>query len=557
MKTIYKILFSLLLLPALSGCSDFFDASTDDTLSGDKYISETTEAYTGFLGIVTKMQAIGDKAIYLTDTRGELLEPTSKSSPDLISIYNYSDNLDGNEYANPAGYYEVIIACNDYIKNMQNYNDKYEETLSDDVYEGLISSALRIKAWTYLNIAKIYGKAVWFDDPVTEIKDIKDSAVFKVMDLDQVVEKCIDLLDNGCEEFPGIDGTKAFSWYEWLDPDTKKAESTYRYWDYMVPDYAGLYSELNLWAGNYQVAANLLLNTLNESFTSSSSSNVAWLRNQVIAGKWSVFWDNSSPYAYETASAIIYSYTENQTNHLLHTFSNEYPNAYLLKPSDTGMERFSTEDSRGGTTFKEDNSGEYYISKFRPIGSSARSEPDQDDVHIYIYRGSEYHFMLAEAMVGLGRFAEAEALINNGVGSVFKGGESDPVTWKGFTNDWVYQTTMGSRKYYNTGIRGCLGLGKRPFTVVDSLLRNPNTILAAKIYDFKQIANEYLLEFACEGKTYPALIRLARHIGKLENKPGNIDPDVIADRVISKYGADSTLIRKKIDAGGYFVNYDF
>lgn len=93
MKTLFKPL-SLLLIATLSltACSDFFEPETDDVLKGDDYIDTSTEMYTGYLGIVTKMQAIGDKAIYLTDTRGELLEPTVNTPSDLIALYRYMDD---------------------------------------------------------------------------------------------------------------------------------------------------------------------------------------------------------------------------------------------------------------------------------------------------------------------------------------------------------------------------------------------------------------------------------------------------------------------------------
>ena len=48
----------------LSACSDFFEPDNNTMLKGDDYIKEASEMYAGFLGVATKMQAIGDKAIY-------------------------------------------------------------------------------------------------------------------------------------------------------------------------------------------------------------------------------------------------------------------------------------------------------------------------------------------------------------------------------------------------------------------------------------------------------------------------------------------------------------
>jgi hypothetical protein len=70
---------------------------------------------------------------------------------------------------------------------------------------------------------------------------------------------------------------------------------------------------------------------------------------------------------------------------------------------------------------------------------------------------------------------------------------------------------------------------------------------AAKKFNDKAILDEMLLEFPCEGKIYPAMIRIAKRWG---------DYSIIADRVCPKYGADSTAIRTKIMNGGYYVPWN-
>ena len=64
-----EIILMGVLAMIFASCSDFFEPNNDTTLNGDRYIKEGSELYSGFLGIITKIQAIGDKAIYLTDMR--------------------------------------------------------------------------------------------------------------------------------------------------------------------------------------------------------------------------------------------------------------------------------------------------------------------------------------------------------------------------------------------------------------------------------------------------------------------------------------------------------
>ena len=74
-KSLLFIICSLLFSMTFASCADFFDPTTDDEFSGEDGYSSNTEMYTGFLGIMTKLRAIGDNDILFTEASGELIEP--------------------------------------------------------------------------------------------------------------------------------------------------------------------------------------------------------------------------------------------------------------------------------------------------------------------------------------------------------------------------------------------------------------------------------------------------------------------------------------------------
>lgn len=154
----------------LSACSDFFEPDNNTMLKGDDYIKEASEMYAGFLGVATKMQAIGDKAIYLTDSRAEMMIPTDRDV-DMYALSNYESDLTGNKYADPAKYYDLIISCNDYLQKIYEFKQAHLYSIDMEHYKGLVASTVRVKAWVYLTMAKIYNEVVWFDDPMHEMKD--------------------------------------------------------------------------------------------------------------------------------------------------------------------------------------------------------------------------------------------------------------------------------------------------------------------------------------------------------------------------------------------------
>lgn len=557
------VVMALMGVAVLASCSDYFNPETDDELDGKKYISSSTEMYTGFLGIMTKLQAVGDKEILLTDTRADLLEPTTQSSADIIALYNYDKDLQGNPYANPAGYYEVIIACNDYLAKMKEYKSK--PNVDKTVYESLVSSVTRIKVWTYKTIGEIYGKAVWFDDPITKVSAIRDSTNYQVLDMPQLVDKCLDVMDNGVD---GVPANKTIDWIAWLDPQnvSSVANSQYRKWNWMVPPYEGVLAELCLWKGAYldaagadatsyyQRAADQLLKALNVYIDDEnySGNSPYYLPCATTPGHYKSFWDWEQPYQAEAVCALIYDYTNNQTNTLLKHFSNEYPNQYQLRPNELEMEHYSDKTFNPGGTDGDTRTkclfgksgGEDYIAKFRPVGSTHRANAFQDDVHIYLYRATQYHMMLAEALNHLDRFKALDAVLNTGVKAT-EYSETDP-EWRGFTQNWTSSAAWGTRKYPSMGIRGCLNLN------AVGILKNIAQLGSRKAterHNDELILNEIMMEFACEGKTYPAMNRMAVRYG---------DPTIITSRVCRKYEGTGheADVRAKIMDGGYWVPYE-
>lgn len=553
--------FSSLILA--TSCDDFFEPETSDALSGDKYMSSLTEMTTGYLGILTKMQAVGDKEIYLTDTRGEMLEPTDQSIAELIALYNYDDDLTGNSYADPAGYYDVVIACNDYIENMITFKEERPELVAETEYfDGLLSSAIRVKVWAYMTLAEIYGQALYFDDPITEIKDANDTKVFTRMKTAELVKQCLSLLEQG---YKGYTASADFSWIAWVDPEniSNIANSKYRYWDQMTPPYEPLMVRLKVWdaafeqaQGNtaaaqadYEYVADHILDLLNQKFISNITY---WKRGARTSGVYSNMWNYATPNQEESVSAIIYDYTKNQTNRLLYHFSNEYPNKFLLTTSEVGRARFSdnsfaslgtsTEDSRLGKTTRQ-NGSVWYVSKFRPIGSSVRAEAYQDDVHVYTFRAAELYLWLAEALNHLGRYEALDKILNQGFSSVnsdmllaIEEGNEEGFTpeqafqYKGFTSYWVNSKTGGT---YN-GFRNCMSVGA--VTVWDE---TKHTAEEAQRHNDELLANEWMLECACEGKVYPNLIRIAERYQ---------DATIVSERVTPKYGTKADVIATKIES---------
>ena len=543
-------------------------------MNGDRYIKEGSELYSGFLGIITKIQAIGDKAIYLTDMRGELLEPTENTPADLYSIYNYDDDLSGNTYADPAKYYDVINACNDYLQKAKEYRDTHVTTVDDDDYRGLISSTVRLKTWTYLMLAKIYGQAIWFDDPMQSMKDIVSQTP---KNLSELVDECDKLLNTG---FDGINGTYNMSWNEWLDP-ANGATSTndeYKRWNMMVPGYFVLQAEIALWKGDYQKAATTILGEMSRTFAlaeyQGNVANIKYMRSGSYGSNYGQQYDSEMPVLTAAESVIMYDYKYNQQNSLLNHFDRS--GSYMMRASVPGSKRFEditfnpsadataikTSDARFRAIQEIEKDVEYAIRKYRGFRKSGHSVA-HDDTYIMIYHTSDLYFMAIEALNNMGRFEPVSVLMNTGVDPFYGAGVVLGEQWQGLNCNWGLWTTLYAgfrRTYADNGVRGILGLGKRDMwqtpedikeeIVAEQKLDGLSDEDKIKKHNDIELVKEAFLEFPCEGKTYPLMIRVAKRWN---------DYSFIADFVGQKYESDQAKqaeVKAKIMNGAYFVPWD-
>ena len=610
MKKFFNIICISLLMSSLWGCNDFFEVDPDDTIDDKDYISAQNEIYTGFYGILSKMQDMADHAIYLTDTRANFLETTLDAPEELQEIYSYGNISPTNKYADPSCYYSLIISCNDYMHKMAQYKNRVGGALdtAEEDWKALISSAIRVKAWTYLRLAQIYGEVIWFSDPMTDMKDLGQFPRMK--GTTTIADKCLDLIDNGetdIEGLEGVNGNLKMDWATYLDPEG--TTSDYDKWAYIVPDWLLLRCELLLWSSNpdYSWIRTSILNYLEPLFNTTSTS-VPYLLHQSMNTPYTrAFYSEYS--SYESVAFTMYKYTLNQINSLSKHFSPDYPNNYWLCPSVYAETLFSLGDNRLTFDIIERN-GKKVMAKYL-YGETARYGY-QSDANVQLQRGHDYHFFLAEAENMLGHWDESVTIMNEGfqnrwstiaaIDTAIAHGELDKRyrVWR-----QPYDGPRSSANYNNQGVTNfhCniltgegLGLafgvplengkiqvhvygglggamaaldvntinekgqrrvqyaldildkGKIPYTIdKNGKVFLANEAAREKFFDL-QMLDEMLREYVAEGRAYGMMIRMAQKYN---------DPSIIADRVCPKYPSSlQDQVRARILSGHYFINWN-
>ena len=426
------IVASLLLVSCTDDTTDVLDEST--------YPQTISELYAGLWGCASTVADVADQALIIEALRGNLAQPTSNAGTELWDIYEYRD-LNGNSLVDPAGYYRIIMNVNDYVAHVNAFREENPTALNFEEMYGVsfdmyISTAIRYKVWAYLMLGKIYGEAVYFDDPLKEYQDIKN---YPTLNFEQIIEKCMQLMTTGMY---GVDGMQMTRWRTFLFPSTTgEEEGLMRYDRYQFTPYT-LLAELYLWKAalspnpnDYkQAAINAMTEITNGGYTSGAENYLLSLR-----GAYGSNFKNAihTYYRWEDVTMASYNPRVGESNRLEDYASNVAPYSYYVMPTDDARARFDTtyiansdqqyRDNRGsGRTFSEPTPGQYVLTKWIN-GSSQTSE-----TIIAIYRASNLHLMLCEALSGVARFTTDETqrhalieaalgLINGSIGSYWNG----------------------------------------------------------------------------------------------------------------------------------------
>jgi hypothetical protein len=551
LKNIISILLSAGIF--LTSCEDFFNVNPDDVLLEENYPGSLTELYSGYMGVSAKVQAAADHAVFLEGLRGDFLEPTANATDDIIDIYYYREKS-GNAMAGPQKFYEVILNANDYIKHATAFFENNPASIDESQFNGLVAGALRYKSWAYLMLAKIYGQAVWIDDTMVEYKDISN---YKIYRFDDLILKCISLIEDGITVRGKIVNGKPS--VRWSDPTVANSilNSNDLKWNRYCPPADCLLAELYLFANQYQKALEHGFAML----TIGVEDGAAKPSYQITKSEWNGEWIGlfSDFVRTEAIFLMYYDYDKNQTNNLIEYFSNDPANSYLLRPTQAAMDRFNNQIRLDGSlgdnyrgidkTFKKVN-GEWVVWKYTR-GRETSGKIFRNDVPISLYRAVDVHLWIAEALGNLGRMREALTFLNGGISSrynastgVYLDEEENGTVIAKYTDFPLSLMGDGKDANISQGVRGRVSMKAMGKEIIDYPSSDIN--LDKQKLD-SLLVEETCLETAGEAKAYYAMIRIAKRWN---------NPAAVADRVSAKYTDKVNMHNLLLNPENWFIKYD-
>lgn len=569
-------------LTILSSCSDFFEQESEHVTFTDKmHLNSPSDTIYSLIGIISKMQALGDRTILLGEARGDLVDVTSATSADLRELAQF-DVKDDNIYNSPRDYYAVINNCNLYIAKA---DTALKDNRNKNIFIREYAAVKAYRAWTYLQLAINYGRVPFYTEPL--LTKEQSDATYETKD---IVDLCNwlanDIAPLANEEYPVLGNIGI-------------TDSRFLYFPINI-----VLGDLNLWAGNYKAAALAYykaITTVNgpNSFYPISSSSVAWDGT----GTWSKIndtWSNLS------ISEVYYNNRELITmiagdsipsdgnySQLRGIFNSMPENNYKvsLVPSqamkDISAEQVYCQVTEDGDTIyaprnlSDNRAGDLRLSASWLLRQNFSYNDRQIDFqrimkhqtrNIHIYRRATLYLRLAEALNRAGYPHFAYQILASGVNDKVIANTVLPycstAADSAFVSQFSFPGTSNSgyqvvdfsipSQAYNT-----IGLHSRGsgwsqaniyYQMPDDSTLNAADRLAYQIDKVeKMIVDEGALEFAFEGTRYYDLLRVALRRN---------DPSFLANHIYNRRGADrvsemkSEIKKDLMNTKNWFLNWN-
>ena len=202
-------------------------------------LNEKTDTIFYALGILQGMQQLADQYVFQGEMRGDLVQTTTYTDNNLRQLADFSATT-ANKYDSAYVYYRVINNCNYYIAHV----DTTLRTGADAVMMPEYVAVKAIRAWTYMQLARVYGRVPFYTEPLTQISQI-DNNNYPELDMQGIVSA----LAPDLEQYAG---EKLYNTPDYGSIPTNANFSP----DYIFIPVDVVLGEMYLETGDYALAAN-------------------------------------------------------------------------------------------------------------------------------------------------------------------------------------------------------------------------------------------------------------------------------------------------------------
>jgi hypothetical protein len=569
---------------SILSCKKTFDLQPKSAISSEQMYRNVFDADAAVIGIYGKFLNVLDRYVILNELRSDLADVTPNSDRYLIQLSTHSVTED-NPYADPRPFYEVILNCNDALKNFDIM--RIEHKMDEDQYKQRYSDIGALRTWLYLQMGIQYGTIPYVTDPIENINDLNDESKYPKIGFNELLDILISFTESLPYNLPYPNGSTLRT-----TVDTYNTEKIFINKNCLLGD-------LYLWKGEWTTAATTYREVISIGEVPRQTNEEQYLeyyklsyRAEINGGNWiNIF---SQPFGerysnYEIMWNIPFDKNFNPKNPFIDLFS--VFGKYLIKPSDLAINNWNaqfrndngalpgTPGDRRGLNFSYRMWGNLseinkYTYNYNPL------LPFETNGKIILYRGANLFLRFAEAANHDGRDRIAYSFLNNGIVANYDpvpgGGNArnvtniqqtrypDAFTSPYETPPYYFDARVGDYpQYRNTWYRN-IGVRSRVSTMnvtVDSS-RSFNMTVSPRvvtnrdnlIYDMDNLLiAESGLETAFEGNRWGDLLRIAL-------RRQTTEPNYLANKIGAKFDAahssEAATVRAKLaDPANWYLPF--
>ena len=279
--SIFTAIAAIAVLGASTSCEDMLKVDSKMVMYDDQNkLDNASDTVYSVMGVIGGLQKIADRTVLLNELRGDLVRLTDKASKELSYVYNFQFDRLGEDVslANAADYYAIINDCNFFLANADTAKMRNNNNIFLSEYVAILS----FRAWTYLQLAQVYGKVKYVNEPIMS-SDIPDGK-YPEMDIRHLAAALLeDFVEGSKPKFLNV----RFPDYGSLGGETTgdgSESETHTSTDLFIPVRV-IMGDLYLWSEQYAEAAKMyfdyLYNVENKPRPTTTAS-VSWFETRFI-----------------------------------------------------------------------------------------------------------------------------------------------------------------------------------------------------------------------------------------------------------------------------------
>lgn len=552
-------------------CEEMLDAQPENVLTPEQAYQNRYDADAAVLGVYGKFLSLAEQYLILNELRADLMDVTNNADINLQQI-NAHTAVESNPYADPKPFYEVILYCNDVLKNLDVMIA--DSKLLESEYAERYADIAALRSWLYFQLAIHWGEVPYITEPFLSVEDLENLDRFEKISLDNMIPKLIEVMEslptrenyNASSSLMTTAIGKSGSWstrsffinkkiflgdlYLWHG-DYLKAATIYK--EVMVMPVSGvdIYDAYRVKYADVSTYNDLAINYIRDKthdYASLIDNNTQGWKSMFIRSQDVLF--NS-----EWIWVLPFESQFKQETPFIELFSNQ-GGKYLLKPSQHAVDLWDAQTQYNGFTFDQRGRFTYGTEGGQPvikkhIYNFNPALPLEHNGKWFLGRAASLHLKFAEAANRDNKMKVAWALLNTGINSTYNvlptPGDVTNIQNTFLPAPYDFDARNGQVPYYrglwhrNAGIRGRAYL--TPTTV-------PDAADSVNIIE-NSLIEEAALELAYEGQRWPDLLRIAKR---------KHDPSFLADKVYQKLlkggkVAEAEAARAKLLREEYFLPF--